>query len=153
MYNAHTLGDEGDGMELWELAARERIRELVASYTHLGDAAKLDHMIELFHEDAQLDAFGTPYRGHAAIRGFFAGIADGSTAGPARTFIRHYIANVTIDVTNPTEATGASYWHVLSDVGAESSGRYWDTYRRGLDGTWRFATRRIKRDVPRVPVS
>lgn len=137
-------------METWELSAREEIRELVASYTHLGDGGRIDEMTRLFEPDARLDAHGEEYLGHERIASFFGAIADGSAPGPARTFIRHYISNLTIDVTSPTEASGASYWTVISDGGLESSGRYRDTYRRTPDGPWRFATRKIRRDEPRT---
>ena len=135
-------------METWELAAREEIRELVASYTHLGDGGRVPEMTQLFVPDAVLDAFGTDYAGHDQIAGFFSGIADGTAPGPKRTFIRHYISNVTITLDGPDEASGASYWTVIADAGLESSGRYRDTYRRDPDGAWRFATRKIRRDGP-----
>lgn len=133
-------------MDTSELAAREEIRELIARYTHLGDGGRIAELVELFAPDAQLDGHGQPYIGREEISGFFTAIVDGSTPGPARTFIRHYTSNVTIDMTSPTEASGASYWTVLSDDGFESSGRYRDTYRRSPDGSWRFATRKIRRD-------
>jgi hypothetical protein len=134
-------------MEHWELTAREEIRELVAGYTHLGDGGRIAEMTKLFEPDAKLDAHGEYYVGHERIAGFFGAIADGTSPGPKRTFIRHYISNLTIDVTSETEATGAAYWTVISDVGLESSGRYRDTYRLS-DGVWRFATRKIRRDAP-----
>ena len=137
-------------METWELAAREEIRELIASYAHLGDGGRIAEMTALFAPDAVLDAHGTDYVGHERIAGFFGGIADGTAPGPKRTFIRHYISNVTIDLTSPNEASGAAYWTVISDDGLESSGRYRDTYRRDPDGPWRFATRKIRRDAPAV---
>lgn len=136
-------------MDTSELAAREQIRELIAGYTHLGDGGRIDEMVQLFEPDAVLDAHGVTHEGHTAIAGFFQNIVDGTAPGPARTFIRHYISNVTIDVHAPAEARGASYWTVISDVGLESSGRYRDTYRRQDDGSWRFATRKIRRDEPK----
>ena len=133
-------------MEAWELTAREEIRELVARYTHLGDGGRIDEMTQLFEPDARLDAHGEDYVGRERISGFFGGIADGTSPGPKRTFIRHYISNLTIDVASQTEAAGASYWTVISDNGFESSGRYRDSYHRDPDGPWRFATRKIRRD-------
>lgn len=137
-------------MEASEVAAREQIRELIASYNLLGDRGRIEEMTTLFEPDAQLDGFGTLYVGSDEIAGFFGGIADGTTPGPTRTFLRHHISNVSIDVTSPTEASGVAYWLVISDGGLESSGRYRDTYRCGTDGAWRFATRTIRRDEPRL---
>jgi len=136
-------------VDLAELAAREQIRELVASYTHLGDGGRIDEMIMLFHPDAELDAFGQIYSGREAMAGFFGGIADGTSEGPKRSFIRHYISNVTIDVHDDNTASGASYWTVIADHGLESSGRYRDTYSPGDDG-WRFATRKIRRNESKL---
>ena len=65
---------------------------------------------------------------------------------PRRRFVRHHISNVTITVTSPTEAEGASYWMVIGEGGPESSGRYRDTYRRGPEDGWRFATRIVRAD-------
>ena len=137
-------------MDHAEVAAREQIRELIASYNLLGDRGRIAEMTALFEPDAELDGFGTRYVGHEQISGFFGGIADGSTPGPARTFMRHHISNVSIDLTSPTEASGVAYWLVISDGGLESSGRYRDTYRCGSDDVWRFATRTIRRDEPRL---
>ena len=83
-------------MDTSELAAREGIRELIARYTHLGDGGRIAELVELFAPDAQLDGHGQPYIGHEEISGFFTAIVDGS------------------------EASGASYWTVLSDDGFES---------------------------------
>ena len=120
-------------MEISELMAREHIRELVASYTDPAQQDRIAEMTDLFGRDAELDGFGKLFVGHEAIAGFFGGIADGTTPGPARTFIRHHISNVTIEMTSTTEASGASYWLVIADDGLESSGRYRDTYRSDPD--------------------
>lgn len=142
-----------DATKIAELVARDRIRELVAAYTHLGDGGRLDEMAELFEADATLDAFGTTYQGRPAIKGFFGGIVEDRADAPARTFVRHHISNVTISLDGENTATGASYWVVYSDNGFESSGRYRDAYRCGDDGVWRFRTRKIRRDEPRPSTS
>ncbi|MDG2261680.1 MAG: nuclear transport factor 2 family protein [Actinomycetota bacterium] len=143
-------------MELWEIEAREQIRELIAAYTHLGDGGRISEMTDLFTEDAVLDAGGSLHEGHGAISAFYGAIADGSSPGPKRSFIRHYISNVSIELTSSTTATGKSYWSVISDEGLESSGRYWDTYvnvgTSASEGTspWRFATRKIRHDKSKL---
>jgi hypothetical protein len=142
-------------MELWEIEAREQIRELIAAYTHLGDGGRISEMTDLFTESAVLDAGGSLREGHEAISAFYGGIADGSSPGPTRSFIRHYISNISIELTSASTASGKSYWVVISDEGLESSGRYWDSYVR--DGTesgnpvpWRFATRKIRHDTSKL---
>lgn len=146
---AGSAADTFDPATVTELVDRERIRELVAAYSHLGDGGRLAEMTELFEADATLEAFGTRYDGRQAIEGFFGGIVDERSEAPARTFVRHHISNVTITLDGPDTASGASYWVVYSDDGFESSGRYRDTYRRDAAGTWRFRSRKIRRDEPR----
>lgn len=133
-------------MDADELIARAEIAEVVAAYNHLGDRGRIDELIALFCEDADLDTFGESFRGRDQIGGYFRSIVTGGTDRPRRRFVRHHISNVTITVTGPTEAEGASYWMVIGDGGPESSGRYRDTYRRDRDGRWRFATRMVRAD-------
>ena len=45
-------------MELWELAAREGIRDTVARYNHAGDAGRFDAMVECFTPDGRLAIVG-----------------------------------------------------------------------------------------------
>lgn len=132
-----------------ELVAREQIRELIASYTHLGDGGRLDELVGLFDPDATIDAHGRDYHGPDEILSFFTDIVDDRAGTRRRTYVRHNISNVTITFTGADSAIGASYWVVYSDDGFESSGRYRDEYRRRPDGTWCFARRKIRRDESR----
>jgi len=55
-------------MDLWELVARERIRDALARYSWSGDAARLDDLAQCFCEDGELELRGgEPVRGRAAI--------------------------------------------------------------------------------------
>jgi len=51
-------------MELWELAARERIRDSLARYNWSGDAFRLDELALAFCDDGELEI-----RGREAARG------------------------------------------------------------------------------------
>jgi hypothetical protein len=63
-------------MELWELAARERIRACLARYNWSGDSLRLDELAESFCEDGELQLRGEqPVRGRAAIVAFIGGVA------------------------------------------------------------------------------
>jgi hypothetical protein len=42
-------------MELWELAAREHIRDSLARYNWSGDALRLDELAQSFCEDGELE--------------------------------------------------------------------------------------------------
>ena len=46
-------------MELWELTAREAIRETVASYAHLVDSGRFDDVVDLFTADGVLEVQGS----------------------------------------------------------------------------------------------
>jgi SnoaL-like domain len=136
-------------MEPWEPAAREAIRELVASYTHFGDGGRIKEMTDLFQPDAVLDVAGTgTFTGHDAIAAFFGGLADRNVADPTVTYIRHHVSNLTISFDGSDDATGASYWLVVNDHGPVRWGRYRDNYRRGPGDEWRFARRYIRADTP-----
>jgi SnoaL-like domain len=63
-------------MELWELVARERIRDCLARYNWSGDSLRLDELAESFCEDGELQLRGEePVRGRAAIVAFIGGVA------------------------------------------------------------------------------
>jgi len=134
-------------MELWELEARESIRDLVARYNANGDSGRIDPMAELFAEDAVMTiAPDQAHEGRNAIHAFFSGIAKGtkSDAGGVK-FIRHYTATHQIDVLGPGEARGRCYYMVLTDRGVDHWGRYIDEYRR-IEGRWRFWRRTCTTD-------
>ena len=51
-------------MEMWELVARERIRDTLARYNWSGDAGRLDGLAETFCTDGVLEIRGMePLRG------------------------------------------------------------------------------------------
>ena len=133
-------------MEVWELAAREEIRDLVAAYAHAADSGRFDEVAGLFALDGVLE---TPdhveHRGRDAIRAFLGGtgkLLAGATTVP---IIRHHVANLRLAVTGPDDATGAAYFFVITERGPDHWGRYRDRYVRTDEG-WRFAHRRVRLD-------
>jgi SnoaL-like domain len=93
-------------MELWELAARERIRDVLARYNWAGDSLRLDELAQTFCDDGELEVRGRdPVRGRAAIVGFLGGVAvpsalrasGSSTPSPqhvgTKRIVRHNLAN------------------------------------------------------------
>ena len=51
-------------MELWELCAREHIRDALARYNWPGDALRIDELAQTFCEDGALELRGAePVRG------------------------------------------------------------------------------------------
>ena len=127
-------------MEIWEIEARECIRDLVARYNANGDSGRIDAMAELFAEEAvMVIAPDSEHKGRKAIHAMFSGVAAGtrSQAGSGVRFIRHYTATHQIDVLGPDEARGRCYYAVLTDRGLDHWGRYIDQYRR-IGGRWQF---------------
>ena len=128
-------------MEMWELVARESIRDLVARYNANGDSGRLDAMMALFAEDAVVEFEGHGrYTGLAKIRDLFSGAGGG---GQPPTAIQHHVSTHQIDIVSPEQAKGRSYFVVFTALGPDHWGRYVDAYRAD-DGRWLFASRKIK---------
>ncbi len=132
-------------MELWELVAREQIRDLVARYNANGDSGRFDEVLELFAPDAVMELPDAIYRGHDEIRSMFSDAAASFTAREGFRHLRHYTATLQIDVLRPSEARGRCYYAVLMSHGLDHWGRYIDEYTT-VDGEWRFRHRRVTVD-------
>jgi hypothetical protein len=133
--------EAGAAAELW---ARSAIADLVARYNANGDAGRFDQVIALFALDAVMDVGdGCTYAGTDEIRRIFTGTRDrvlDPAGGPG--FVRHFTATHQIDLHDETTASGRCYFQVLTAHGLDHWGRYLDRYRV-VDGTWRFASRRV----------
>lgn len=136
-------------MELWELAARESIRDTIAGYTYYADRGMWDHLLAMFADDGVLEVEGEPPQaGRAALDAFFRGVnrdlRDSDTVS-----MRHHVSSVRIDVRSPTEASASAYFLVVTDAGVDHWGRYRD--RLVPSGNrWVFAHRFVRTDG-RVP--
>lgn len=131
-------------MEMWELVARECVRDTVARYNHAGDSGRFDDMVACFTADGVLAISGSgEYLGQDALRGFFSGV--GPSARPGFTHLRHCVTNLLIDVESPNAATAKSYFQVITDIGLDHWGRYRDVLVPSGDG-WRFAHRSVRTD-------
>ena len=129
-------------MELWELVARESVRDLVARYNANADAGRFDQVLACFAPDAVMELDGRPYRGHAEIRTIFTGVAAGLRSGSAEpVIVRHHTSTLQIDVTGPDDVSSRCYYQVLSKNGLDHWGRYVDRYCM-IDERWYFLHRR-----------
>jgi SnoaL-like domain len=134
-------------MELWELVAREAIRETVASYAHLVDSGRFDDVVELFTADGVLEVKGRdPAVGHDGLRAFFRGVGDDLAETTTVPLIRHYTSNLSIDVVGRYEANARCYFLALTETGVDHWGRYRDRLVPIDDGRWRFASRFVRTD-------
>jgi uncharacterized protein (TIGR02246 family) len=137
-------------VERWELAAREAIRESVASYAHYADSGRFADLAALFAVDGALEVRGEPrLQGREAIRAFLEGVGAQLAGATTVSTIRHHVSNLTIDVVSPTEAHGACYFLAVTEHGVDHWGRYRDTYtpeNAERDGRWLFAHRLARTD-------
>lgn len=141
-------------MELWELDARESIRDLVTRYNSNGDSGRFPQMLELFAPDAVMEIVGpdggtTTYRGRDEIVTIFTGARDrwGASAANRRApaYIRHCVFTHQVDLLDRTHARGRCYFQVLMAHGLDHWGRYLDEYEVH-DGRWLFSLRRVTTD-------
>jgi hypothetical protein len=120
-------------MELWELAARERIRDTLARYNWSGDGLRLDDLAQTFCEDGALELRGSePIRGRAAIVAVLGGVVTGPSTAAAATgvkrIVRHNVTNIRFTDVTPQEARVACYFTVLTEIGLDHYGRYRDVF-------------------------
>jgi hypothetical protein len=146
-------------MELWELVARESVRDCIARYNANGDSGRIDQMIEVFAPDGIMETGSGRYEGRDAIRAFMRSVVD--RGRPAWTneestvmtptqewlargrtpFIRHFTSTTQIDVQSQTHATARSYYLFLTVHGLDHWGRYLDEFAP-VDGKWLITHRR-----------
>ena len=120
-------------MELWELCARERIRDTIAQYNWSGDAMRLADLAGSFCEDGVLELRGGDrLQGREAIVGFLGGAVAGADAAAAESstkrIVRHNVTNVRFLEMAPDEARVACYFTVVTEVGLDHYGRYRDVF-------------------------
>lgn len=128
-------------MELWELVARERIRDTMALYNWSGDALRLDEMATAFCPDGVLETRGNePLHGRDAIVRFLSGVGAGAdeqararhtpdAGAPApRRIVRHVLTNIRFVELTPEHARVAAYFTVFTEIGLDHYGRYRDLF-------------------------
>lgn len=131
-------------MELWELLAREGLRDLVARYAHAADKGRFDELAALFTDSGVLDiGGGRVMRGREAIRTFLNQQKTDVAAKTGATLVRHHVTNLRLDVDDARTARGVAYFLVVTDRGVDHWGQYRDRYLLDAD-RWRFAERTVK---------
>jgi SnoaL-like protein len=137
-------------MELWELTAREHIRDTLARYNWSGDALRLDDLAQTFCEDGALELRGSePVRGRGAIVELLGGaVATPNAAAHAsgvKRIVRHNLTNVCFTEVSPHEARVACYFTVFTEIGLDHYGRYRDVFVPVGDG-WLIRDRFVSTD-------
>jgi hypothetical protein len=148
-------------MEMWELVAREQVRDTVATYNHCGDRLRLDELAACFTPDGVLETKGGwTAHGRAEIISRLGGVqamtaatvapgAAGATASDAagtRAFIRHFVANLRFESVAPDRIATSAYFCVLTAAGPDHWGRYRDILVPA-EGRWLFAHRTVRTDA------
>jgi hypothetical protein len=152
-------------MEVWELVARESIRDCIARYNANGDSGRIDQMVEVFAPDGVMETGTGRYVGREAIRAFMSSVAEGWRpaaddseesvimtptqewlARGRMPFIRHFTATTQIDVLSETHAKARSYYLFLTVHGLDHWGRYLDEFAP-VDGKWLITHRREMTDA------
>jgi len=141
-------------VDIWELLARESIRDLVARYNANGDAGRFEQMLSVFADDATMEIVThtgdvEQYQGLEPIASLFRGTKatwDGLPARPGSPHhVRHFVSSHQIDLLDRTHAGGRSYFLVLMPHGLDHWGRYIDEYEE-RDGRWVITRRRAVSD-------
>lgn len=130
-------------MELWELQARELIRDTIARYAHCADTGRFAELVGLFTEDGVLEIEGrAPYAGRAAIQEFLTGTKTNLASNLTRPLIRHHVSSIRVDLLSHHDASAVSYFLVITERGPDHWGRYRDHLSRVGD-RWLLRHRRV----------
>ena len=134
-------------MEMWELIAREQIRDTLARYNWSGDAGRLDGLAETFCPDGVLEIRGLqPLRGRTEIASFLSGVSGDVAANvDVKPVVRHNVANVLFTGLSTDQARVSSYFTVVTQIGLDHFGRYRDTLVPE-GGTWLIKHRKVSTD-------
>jgi len=134
-------------VEMWELVAREQIRDTLARYNWSGDAGRLDALADTFCADGVLEIRGLePLRGRSEIATFLGGITGKIAIDADVTpIVRHNVANVLFTELAPDRARVDSYFTVLTHMGLDHYGRYRDILVPESD-TWLIKHRKVSTD-------
>jgi hypothetical protein len=133
-------------MEMWELLAREQIRETLARYAHCADTGHFAELAELFVEGGVLEIDGrAPLRGRQEIAALLVNTKASLAATLEHPLIRHHVASVMIALHSPDEASARSYFLAITARGPDHWGRYRDQLTRAGE-RWLFRHRRVRPD-------
>jgi hypothetical protein len=132
---------------MWELVAREQIRDTLARYNWAGDAGRLDELAETFCADGVLEIRGLqPLRGRSEIVAFLGDVTGNITvSADVKPIVRHNVANVLFTNVTRDQAQVSCYFTVVTHVGLDHLGRYRDSFVP--DGnTWLIKHRKVSTD-------
>ena len=135
------------GMEMWELAVRESVRQTLADYTAGTDRNRIEDVAACFATNGSLKfTGGEPMIGPEAIVAGLGTQVDRFAAGPVPlTHVRHHVSSVRFGAVARDRVEVSSYFLALTDIGVDHWGRYRDVLIP-VDGRWLFASREAVAD-------
>ena len=135
-------------MELWELIAREQVRDTLARYNHAGDRGQVEELSRCFTPDGVLEIKLLDGRREARGRAGIVAALSGGVGGepPPHRFVRHHVTTIRIQDLTQDRAEAAAYFVVYTAFGPDHWGRYRDVLIP-LDGEWLLAHRRVTVDA------
>jgi hypothetical protein len=144
-------------MQMWELVARESIRDRIARWNSNGDAGRTADMVLVLAPDVEFQAAESEVlHGRDAVLEFLTGVkgdkAESAQPSAPRTgrylppgkrpSLRHFTSTPTIDFESETRANVRTYYAVLSSFGLDHWGRYIDEFGV-VDGEWLITKRTV----------
>jgi len=136
---SHTDAMELDGSD------EPGIRRTLASYCHHVDDGRFTELVDLFVPEGCFVVDATPITGRAELLRFF---EERQGRGEQRG--RYLTLNTVVDVTGAVARARSDFLflkYVDGQLAVVRAGRYEDELVR-IDGTWRFARRRVEDWVP-----
>src|ERR1700739_270646 len=132
---------------MWELVAREQIRDTLARYNWSGDAGRVDDLAETFCADGVLEIRGLqPLRGRSEIVAFLGGVTGNiAVRAEVKPIVRHNAPNVLFTEMTRDQAHVSCYFTVVTHIGLDHIGRYRDTFVPDDDG-WLIGHRKVSTD-------
>jgi hypothetical protein len=141
--------------ELWELGARESVRNIVNAYAVAGDGGRIDDVAKLFTEDGVLELKAPGGTESAVGQDAIAELLRVQTeravgSNPPGFFLRHHVSTVVIESVTPSRVTGVAYFAVYGPDGPDHWGRYRDVFAP-VDNRWLFCHRTVRVDAHATP--
>ena len=132
---------------MWELVAREQIRDTLARYNCAGDAGRLEELAETFCANGVLEIRGMqPLRGRSEIVAFLGGVTGNvAVTADVEPIVRHNVANVLFTELTRDQAHVSCYFTVITHIGLDHIGRYRDALVPD-GGSWLIKHREVSTD-------
>ena len=137
-------------MEIWEVVAREHIRDTLARYNWAGDTGRLSDLSKTFSADGVLEIRGLEtLHGRTEIVTFLGGVtgnlAENRTQSDVKPVVRHNLTNILFTDLAPDRAHVSSYFTVVTHIGLDHFGRYRDILVPD-GGSWLIKHRKVSTD-------